>query len=95
MSISLTPNEITALKACLNYNSLEGQLSDNFSNGGHTEFKKALGWNNQQVAALIGSLEAKGLGWGDDNEGNGHIFWLTDKGVRAIFEAIDAEKAAT
>ncbi len=92
MSVQLTSNEITALKTCLNYESLEGQLSDNYSNGGHDEFKKALGWNNQQVAALIGSLESKGLGWGDDNEGNGHIFWLSEKGVRAIFAVIDAER---
>jgi len=91
MSVQLTSNEITALKTCLNYDSLEGQLSDNYSNGGHEEFKKALGWNNKQVSALIGSLESKGMGYGDDNDGNGHIFWLSEEGVRAIFAVIDAQ----
>ena len=54
------------------------------------EFKDALNWNDKQVAALIGSLEAKGLGYGDDNEGNGHIFWLSDLGVDTIFDIIEA-----
>ena len=94
MTITLTANEITALKVCLNYDNREDQLSDNFSNGGHTEFKQALGWNNKQVSALIGSLESKGLGDGDDNDGNGHIFWLSALGVNTIFDIIDAEQAA-
>ena len=88
---SLTDNEIIALKACLNYKSRQAQLDDNFSNGGHKEFKDALGWNDKQVSALIGSLESKGLGWGDKNDGNGHIFWLTEKGVNVIFDIIEAE----
>ena len=92
MTTTLTANEITALKVCLNYDNREDQLSDNFSNGGHTEFKQALGWNNKQVSALIGSLEGKGLGDGDDNDGNGHIFWLSDLGVNTIFDIIDAER---
>lgn len=90
---SLTKNEIIALRTCLNYDDREAQLSDNFSNGGHKEFKKALGWDDKQVSALIGSLEAKGMGDGDDNEGNGHIFWLSEKGVNAIFDVIDSENA--
>lgn len=87
----LTDNEIKALKVCLNYGNRESQLSDNFSNGGHDEFKTALGWNDHQVSALIGSLEKKGMGYGDDNDGNGHIFWLTDLGVNTIFDILDKE----
>lgn len=88
----LTQNEITALKICLNYDNREDQLSDNYSNGGAPEFKKALGWNDKQVAALISSLEQKGMGYGDENNGNGHIFWLSEDGVETIFDVIQAEK---
>lgn len=90
----VTQNEATALRVCLNYDTRCAQLEDNFSNGGHEEFKAALGWNDKQVAALIGSLEAKGLGSGDDNEGNGHIFWLSEKGVNVIFDIIEQEQSA-
>lgn len=89
--MQLTENEIKALKICLNYDERVTQLSDNFSNGGHEEFKAELGWDDKQVAALIGSLEKKGMGSGDDNEGNGHIFWLSEDGVNAIFDIIEAE----
>lgn len=90
VKVSLTENEINAMECCLNYDSRESQLTDNYSNGGHDEFKGALGWNDKQVAALIGSLESKGMGWGDDNEGNGHIFWLSEEGVNAIFDIIES-----
>jgi hypothetical protein len=89
-TVTLTANELAALKVCLNYDTRAEQHSDNYSNGGHAEFKDALNWNDKQVAALIGSLEAKGLGYGDDNEGNGHIFWLSDLGVDTIFDIIEA-----
>lgn len=89
--INLTANEIAALKVCLNYDNRADQHSDNYSNGGHSEFKAELGWNDKQVSALIGSLEAKGMGYGDDNEGNGHIFWLSDLGIDTIFDIIEAE----
>ncbi len=88
---TLTQNEITALMTCLNYDNREAQLEDNYSNGGHEEFKHALGWNDNQVAALIGSLEAKGMGQGDHNDGNGHIFWLSELGVNTIFDTIEAK----
>ncbi len=87
----LTKNEISALKLCLNYHNRETQIADNYSNAGHPEFKKALDWNDNQVSALIGSLEKKGMGFGDDNNGNGHIFWLTEEGINAIFDIIEKE----
>lgn len=89
-NVSITLNELIALASCLNYDNRESQHSDNYSNGGHDEFKAVLSWDDKQVAALIGSMEQKGLGSGDDNDGNGHIFWLTDFGVDVIFDAIDA-----
>lgn len=84
--IALTANEYAALESCLNYDTREGQLCDNYSNGGHDEFKAVLKWNNKQVSALIGSLEKKGMGWSDDNEGNGNIFWLSEKAVNILFD---------
>ena len=91
---TLTQNEVAALKTCLNYNDRDNQLSDNFSNGGAEEFKAELGWNDKQVAALIGSLESKGMGYGDHNSGNGHIFWLSELGVNTLFDVLEAEGVA-
>ncbi len=88
--MTLTENEIIALEVCLNSDTRDGQYDDNYSNGGHDEFKAALKWNDKQVSALIGSLEKKDMGYGDDNEGNGHIFWLTTEGIDAIFDIIEA-----
>lgn len=95
-AMNLTENEITALKACLNYSDRESQLSDNMSNGGTAEFKAELGWNSQQVGGLISSLIEKGLGYPDEDGVNGNdvdIFWLTEKGVNAIFDVIEADGA--
>lgn len=86
----LTENEIKALERCLNYQDREAQLDDNFSRGGAPEFKKLLNWNDHQVAGLISSLEQKGMGYSDDNEGNGNIFWLSDLGVNTIFDIKEA-----
>lgn len=89
-----TENELTCLKLCLNYDTREAQLSDNYSNGGAAEFREALGWNEKQVAALIGSMEAKGYGSMDDEGVNGQsadIFWLHEDAVNMVFDMIEAE----
>lgn len=88
---TLTTLEIAAMKICLNYKDRANQLDDNYSNGGLREFMSSLKLNRHAAAALIGSLETKGMGWSDDNEGNGNIFWLSPEGVNAIFDIIDAE----
>ena len=96
--ITLTNNEITALKVCLNYDERSSQLDDNFSNGGPEEFMEALNWNAQQVGGLISSMVEKGVGWLDRREGElampgeklEHIFWLTDDGVDAIFDILES-----
>ncbi len=77
-----TENELKCLMVCLNYDSREGQLSDNFSNGGAAEFRAAL-------AALIGSMEKKGYGYMDEDGVNGEpadIFWLSEAAVNMIFD---------
>jgi hypothetical protein len=50
-----------------------------------------LGWSRHQAAAIIGSLEAKGMGCGDHNEGNDHIFWPSEAGYRAAYAALKGE----
>ncbi|APL99068.1 hypothetical protein LK3_37 [Bordetella phage LK3] len=95
--VNVTDAEFIALQTCLNYDNRESQLSDNFSNGDHAAFKKALGWNDQAVAALIGSLESKGLVYSDNEGVNGNKFntvWLTEKGVNVVFDQIDAGRKA-
>ena len=87
--MKLTDLEIEAMKICLNYSDREDQLADNYSNGGHAEFMAELGLNRQAAAALCGSLEKKGLAENDENEGNGHILWLTEEGVHAIFDYLE------
>ena len=87
--MNITALEYAAMKICLNYNDRESQLDDNFSNGGHEDFMEKLGLNRQAAAALCGSLEKKGLGENDDNDGDGHILWLTEDGVNAIFDHLE------
>jgi len=98
---NITQNEFIALKTCLNYDNLETQLMDNYSNGGPVEFMAALGWSEHQVAGLMTSLQQKGLGWLDDRSGDSlphktkledHIFWLTDEGTRVVFEEIEKRR---
>jgi len=79
-----TANELTCLKLCLNYTDRASQLSDNYSNGGAAEFRAALGWNDKQVAALIGSMETKGYGSMDDEGAD--IFWLSIPAVNMLFD---------
>ena len=88
----LTANEFAALELCLNYGDRASQLSDNYSVGGQREFMSSLKINRHQAAQLIGSLEAKGLGWSDDNEGNGNIFWLSDAAVNLVFDVIETRE---
>ncbi|APL99226.1 hypothetical protein [Bordetella phage CN2] len=85
--VNVTDAEFIALQTCLNYDNRESQLSDNFSNGDHAAFKKA----------LIGSLESKGLVYSDNEGVNGDKFntvWLTEKGVNVVFDQIDAGRKA-
>jgi len=102
--ITVTANEIVALKECLNYDDRSAQLADNYSNGGVDEFMKALGWNAKQVGGLISSLTEKGLvyhetaeerweegGFGQKRSDFYDICWLTELGVNTIFDIIESE----
>jgi hypothetical protein len=98
---NFTQNEIAALKMCLNYDNRAHQLDDNHSDASPVTIAKALGWNMNQAGGLISSLSGKGAIWVDDREGEPwhkdvsmHIVYLTNKGVDAIFDIIEAEKAA-
>jgi hypothetical protein len=88
LETDMTNNEIAILKACLNYETREEQLSDNFSNGDVDEFTFATGLNEQQVGGVMTSLTKKGYGSYDEDD---DIFWLTEAGVNAIFDIIEAE----
>lgn len=98
---NITKNEFIAMQACLNYDTVEDQLEDNFSDAGPTEVMEMLGWNEQQVAGLITSLKAKGLCDVDDRSADDlphsvtikdHILFLTHDGIRAVFAEIEKRK---
>ena len=88
---TLTENEIKALQCCISQSSTAEYMKADPGSvmAGAPEMMKALGWNHKQVAALINSLEQKGMGFGDDNEGNGHIFWPSDAGYDAAYAALN------
>lgn len=87
--VTLTENEIAAVKMTLNYDDRENQHGDNYSNAGMDEMTAGLGWNKHQVAALMGSLEAKGIGFYCEED---DLFWLSPFGVDTIFDIIEAEQ---
>jgi hypothetical protein len=88
---TLTEAEVTCLKACLNYDTREAQLSDNYSNGDPDEFQAQLDWNMHQVGGVMTSLKEKNMGFYDPED---DIFWLTEDGVNTIFDLIEAEQRA-
>jgi hypothetical protein len=81
--ISLTNLEIDILFACLNYDNIQSQLSDNYSNCDLKDAHKICG-GKHQAAGVIGSLCKKGLIYDPMQEENKIIF-MTEEGVRAIF----------
>jgi hypothetical protein len=88
---NLTNNEREFLMLCLNYDTLEGQLSDNYSNGGMKEAIGIMNGNRHAAAGLLSSLTQKNLGWGEELEESGeHVFWLTELGARVTFTALNS-----
>jgi len=92
---NLTANERAFLQLCLNYDSIESQLSDNYSNGGLSEAIKLMGGNKHAGAGLLSSLTKKGLGYPDDGSDWAvdpteyhHTFWLSKLGVYAAFASL-------
>jgi len=93
--MNITEKETAAMLVCLNYDTRAAQLTDNYSNGSIDDFMQELGWTQQQAAAVIGSLMAKGLATSDNDGVNGNKFntvWLTERGVNAIFDIIEAAR---
>lgn len=89
--MKLTANEAAALRLCLNYDNREDQLSDNYSNGSFEDFESIFAGTGvdtkKAAAALMGSLEKKGLGYYDVE---GYFqFWLTEEGVNVIFDWLE------
>ena len=87
----LTINERAFLEMCLNYDNIESQLSDNYSNAGLEEAVELMG-SRHAAAGLLSSLHKKGLGYSDDGSDWAvdpseyhHTFWLSELGVRAAF----------
>tara|TARA_R100001510_G_C7547756_1_gene132743 strand:+ start:363 stop:680 length:318 start_codon:yes stop_codon:yes gene_type:complete len=103
---TLTQNEITVMKMCINYTeSRETQRDDNHSDATPADIGIALGWNKQQVGGVLASLILKGMVFVDDRSTEGdphvrnnpdfHVVYLTDQlGVDTIFDIIDQEAAA-
>jgi len=86
-SICLTEKEKAFLQLCLNYNTIEDQLDDNYSCGGIDEamslFEGSTQSKRQAAGGLLTSLNKKGMGqlWDNDQ------FALSRKGVFAAFSA--------
>jgi len=90
----LTANERAFLALCLNYDNIDSQLSDNYSNGGLLEATQLMSGNKHAGAGLLSSLTKKGLGYPDDGTDWAvnpseyhHTFWLSELGVRVAFAA--------
>lgn len=86
-AVSLTDKEKAFLKLCLNYDNIESQLSDNYSNGGIDEamglFEGSSASRRKAAGGLLTSLHKKGMGklWTDEDQ-----FCLSERGIRAAFE---------
>lgn len=93
---NLTLNERKFLQLCLNYDNIDSQLSDNYSNGGMTEAVSLFNGNKHAGAGLLSSLTQKKLGYADDGSDWGqtkdtyyHTFWLSELGVRVAFASLN------
>lgn len=82
-NISLTNLEADILVACLNYDNIESQLSDNHSNCDLRDAHKICG-GKHQAAGVIGSLCKKGLIY-DPLQDENKMIYMTEEGVKAIF----------
>lgn len=90
MNTTLTAKEAAFLICCLNYNTVEGQLADNYSNGG---IKQAMALfpehadkatKRKAAGGLLTSLNQKGFGQLNTEFDQ---FEMTEVGVRAAFAA--------
>jgi len=95
---NLTKNEIRIMKCCLNYQDRENQISDNYSNGDMQEFRAEFKGelSDKGIGGVISSLQKKNMAYMDNSDASFRgILWLTEDGVNALFDIIDAEKEET
>jgi hypothetical protein len=85
-NVSLTVLEIEILTACLNYDNIESQLSDNHSQC-HLKDAQVICGGKHQASGVIGSLCKKGLIY-DPMQDESKMIFMTRDGVRAIFAHI-------
>ncbi len=83
MTTSLTTLEAALLTKCLNYDTREDQMQDNYTNADLSDAYNICG-GKHEAAGVIGSLSKKGLIHDLDAE-DGSMIWLTDNGINAIF----------
>jgi len=85
-NVSLTALEADVLSACLNYDNIASQLSDNHSQCDLRDAHKICG-GKHQASGVIGSLCKKGLIY-DPLQDESRLIFMTEDGVRAIFAHI-------
>ena len=86
----LTKMELQALMVCIDKNATVNEMiaDSGMVMAGLPEMMEECGWTRHQAAAVIGSLQEKGMGCSDGNMGNGHIFWPSEAGYRAAYAAL-------
>ncbi len=83
MNTTLTTLEAELLSKCLNYDTREDQLNDNYTNADLSDAYNICG-GKHEAAGVIGSLIKKGLICDLDAD-DGSMIWPTEDGINAIF----------
>jgi len=83
MTTTLTTLEAELLSKCLNYDTRNDQLQDNYTNADLSDAYNICG-GKHEAAGVIGSLIKKGLICDLDAD-DGSMIWLTEDGIHAIF----------
>jgi hypothetical protein len=81
--MKLTTLEAKVLWVTRNYNDLESQMADNFSNAGIDEIAIETGLDRKTIEGAIGSLTKKGAGYYDPDE---DLLWINEKALPTLWE---------
>jgi predicted transcriptional regulator len=84
--MTMTTLELAIIEASLNYLDRAAQLSDNYSNYDADHIAQREGITAQAVGGATASLITKGYMFEDEG-----MVWITDEGVNAYFDQIEAE----
>jgi hypothetical protein len=87
MNTNLTALEAALLTQCLNYDTREDQMQDNYTNADLSDAHSICG-GKHQAAGVIGSLCKKGF-IADPANDEQQLIWLTVNGINAIFDHIN------